>query len=251
MKIFEYGDPANPKIVLIHGFMSPYQILEPYIDAWKDDYFVIVPVLPGHDPANPDEFTSFDSVVNEFCHYYIPKFGDEIFCVYGMSMGGVLAAKLWESGKFKIKKLVMESSPLLSWRNFVIKFMIKNYLDITHKAQKRMPKVLKQAVGSMVTEDKLEIFLELLDKMSDETIVKYIEAVGKFALPENIVCGETEIYYFYGGKINEIVFKQAAKFIKKHYPAAKTYCIKGKGHCEDALIHPEIQIERIEKILKI
>ncbi len=249
MKILKYGRPENPKIILIHGFMSPCQTLQPFIEAWQNDYCVIVPILPGHNPKEPEEFTSFDPCLKEI-EDYCAAFGKEIFALYGMSMGGVFAAKLWQRGNLHINKLIMESSPLLAWENFVIKFMTKYYLSITHRAQKRVPAVLKQAVDTMVTEDNLEPFLHLLDKMSDETIVNYLKEVGEFSLPKNIDCGETEIYYFYGGKINELVFKGAAKFIKKHYPTAKTFCLKGKGHCEDALITPQMQIKRLNKILK-
>ncbi len=248
MNFYEYGDPKNPKIILIHGFLSPYQICEPFIKAFEKDYFITVPVLPGHDPENPEEFISLDKTTEEILDYYIPKFGNEVFAIYGMSMGGVFAAKLLESEKLRIDKIIMESSPLLPWENFVIKFMTKYYLNITHKAQKRVPGVLKQAVGSMVPEDKLSVFLELLDCISDGSIEKYIFEIGKYSLTFGD-SANSQIYYLYGGKINEILFKQAAKKVKKHYPTAKTLCIKGKGHCEDALIHPEIQIGRIKKIL--
>ena len=38
----------------------------------------------------------------------------------------------------------------------------------------------------MVKEKHLEIFLKLLDNMSDTTIVNYLKAVGSFKLPPNI-----------------------------------------------------------------
>ena len=48
MEILEYGDPKNKKIILIHGFQRPYQIWNDYIEYYKNNYFVIVPILEGH-----------------------------------------------------------------------------------------------------------------------------------------------------------------------------------------------------------
>ena len=35
---------------------------------------------------------------------------------------------------------------------------------------------------------------------------------------------------------------------KKHYPNTTVKCFKGKFHCENALFHPEIMIEELDKI---
>ena len=35
---------------------------------------------------------------------------------------------------------------------------------------------------------------------------------------------------------------------KKHYPNTTVKCFKGKSHCENALFHPEIMIEELDKI---
>lgn len=109
----------------------------------------------------------------------------------------------------------MERSPRLGLENFMIKILTIQYLIITHKAQARDKKTVRGAVNSMVTEDKLDIFMELLDHISDTTITNYIREIGKHKLPSNIDTSETEIYYLYGGKINEILFKKSCKVFRK------------------------------------
>ena len=144
----------------------------------------------------------------------------------------------------------MERSPLLRLENFMIKILTTQYLIITHKAQARDKKTVRGAVNSMVTEDKLDIFMELLDHISDTTITNYIREIGKHKLPSNIDTPETEIYYLYGGKINEILFKKVAKFLERNYQNANTMCLSGKGHCEDALLNPNEHIKVLNRVLK-
>lgn len=50
MEILEFGNREHPMLILIHGFESPHQIWEPYIEHYQNDYHVIVPILPGHNP---------------------------------------------------------------------------------------------------------------------------------------------------------------------------------------------------------
>ncbi len=55
MEILEYGNPKNDKIILIHGFQSPYQLWNDYIYYYKNDYCVIVPILAGHNINKNDD----------------------------------------------------------------------------------------------------------------------------------------------------------------------------------------------------
>ena len=59
MEILEFGNKENKKIILIHGFQSPYQVWDEYVKYYEKDYHVIVPILPGHNPKKKEEFISF------------------------------------------------------------------------------------------------------------------------------------------------------------------------------------------------
>ena len=252
MEILEYGNPKNEKIILIHGFQSPYQIWDDYIDYYKNDYCVIVPILAGHNINEKEDFVSFDICAKELEEYYITKYGNKVFAIYGMSMGGILASYIWKNKNIEIEKLILESSPLLSWNKFMTNYFTKWYLNITHKTQNRDERTIKQAIGTIVSEDKVDVFFELFDHLSDKTIINCVQEVGKFNLPSDINTPNTEIYYFYGSKINEILFRKVAHYLKKNYQntTTTTICLKGKGHCEDALINPEEHIKTLYKVLK-
>ena len=109
MEILEYGNPKNNKIILIHGFESPYQIWNDYIEYYKKEYCVIVPILTGHNINENKDFETFDKCVKELEDYYISKYGNKVFAVYGMSMGGVFASVLWQNRNIKIDKLIMDN----------------------------------------------------------------------------------------------------------------------------------------------
>jgi len=250
MEILEFGNKKNKKIILIHGFQSPYQVWEEYIEHYKEDYHIIVPILPGHNPEKKEEFISFKECANEIEDYIISNYGTDVYAIFGMSMGGVLTASIWENKKLNIKKVIFDGSPLVSYNNFVKKFMIKFYIDITHKSQQREQKTLDQAVNNIIPKGKLNYLLQVLDNMSDTTILNYINSVGNFKLSTKIDTPDTDIYYCYGTKMNEMFAKKTAKYMMKNYPSSTILCYKRNGHCEYSLLNPKEMIEDLDVILQ-
>lgn len=248
MEILEYGAKNNKKIILIHGFESPYQIWDDYINYYKENYHIIVPILEGHNSSKKEEFISFDKSVSEIEEYYISRYGNEVYAIYGMSLGGILASKIWENQRIKIEKLIMESSPLVSYGWFMRKILTYNYLWLTHKVQKRDKKTIKKAINTIIPKDKLKYFLQVIDNISDTTIINYVKEIGFYKLSQNIITKNTKIYYYYGTKINELYAKKTSNYIKKNYSSSVIKCFIGKGHCEDSIMHPDIMINELNQV---
>ena len=183
MEILEFGNREKDKIILIHGFETPYQIWEKYIEHYKNSIHIIVPILQGHNPKENEDFVSFEQSAKNIEDYYISRYGKDVFAIYGMSMGGVLTAHLWENKNLNIDKVILENSPLISYNKIMIAMMTKQYLMLTHKTQARDKKIVTRAINSIIPEDKLEEFLEMMDNISDTTIINYIREIGRYKLP--------------------------------------------------------------------
>ena len=249
MKILEFGDTSKRKIILIHGFQCPWQVWEEYIEHYKDDFHVIVPILSGHNPEEKEDFVSFSEDAKALEDCIIPRYGKEMYAVYGMSMGGVLAATLWQNMNLSFEKVIFDGSPLVSLNGFMKGFMKKFYLDITHKSQQRDKKTVEQATKVIIPEDKLEHLLRVLDNMSNATVTNSIGSIAEFKLNSDIATPNTTVYFFHGTAPNEMLAKKSAKYVQKHYPTTVIKRFSGKFHCENALFHPEIMMEELNRIL--
>ena len=248
MEILEFGDKNKRKLVLIHGFQSPYQIWNPYIEHYKKDFYIIVPILPGHNPNQKDDFVSFAETAKEFEDYFISHHGKDVYAVYGMSMGGVLTATLWQNERLAIEKVIFDGAPLMTVNGIVKKIMLRFYLNITHKSQQRDKKTLEQAT-KICPQEYLDYFLGVLDNMSDTTIINCINDIAKFNLRCDINTQNTKIYFYHGTTVNEVLAKKSAKFISKSYSNSTVKCFNGKVHCENALLFPELRIRELDNIL--
>lgn len=197
MRILEYGNINNSTIMLVHGFESPYQIWIDYIEHYKENYHILVPILPGHDVREKSEFNSFDDTAKEIENYCISKSINHIYAIYGMSMGGVVASYLWKNKRLTFEKVILESSPLLPFGKYMTQMLIKQYLSITQKARERNRKVVRNAINSMVTQERMRIFLAVIirKKFSCEIIVTGTDfsTVGGVVVPKLLIKGKIRI----------------------------------------------------------
>lgn len=248
MNVLEFGNKSDRKLILIHGFQMPHQIWDQYIDHYKNDFHILVPIIPGHDPDHAEDFISFPDTAKEFENYYISKHGSEVFAVFAMSMGGVLAATLWQNGALNIEKIIFDGSPLVPTNRFIGKMMLNFYLNITHKTQQRDKKTLEQA-KNIYPQDGFDDFLKVLDAMTDTTIHNCVNGVVNYQLPDDLDVQNTRIYYFHGTKFNELIAKRSAKFISTHYKNSVIKCFQGRSHCENTIFYPQLMLQELDKIL--
>lgn len=250
MQILAFGRETNRKLLLIHGFQVPWQVWTPYIWRYQEDFHVLVPILPGHNPkGKKEDLRSFAEAARDLEEFLLPRWGDRVYAVFAMSMGGVLAATLWENGKLHIDKLIFDGSPLVSFPWLMTKFSLRFYLDVTHKTQKRDKKTVEQA-GSLVPREYLPDFLAVLDSMSDETIINCVNGVGNYRLPNMISAPNPKIYYFHGTTASELFSRQTAKYLLRNYPHNTVVeSFPKAGHCQISLMHPEEMLQALEDIL--
>ena len=241
MKILEFGDTEKRKLVLIHGFQLPWQIWERYIEHYKNDFHIIVPVISGHDTGSREDFVSFAEDAKAIENHVSARCGKDIYAVFGMSMGGVLAATL--------ENVIFDGSPLISLNSVLRLYMKKFYTSITHKAQQRDEKTVSQASGTIIPAEYLGEFLKVLDNMSDTTIHNAIDGIAGFRLKSGTGSSATKLHYFHGTKPNEALAKKTAGYIKKNFPGAEIHCFNGKAHCEYSLLGPEKMLPELDRIL--
>ena len=79
----------------------------------KKKFHIIVPIMSGHNPEVKEDFVSFLSDAREIEDYMLSHYGKNVYTVYGMSMGGVLTATLWQNNKFNPEIMISELDNIL------------------------------------------------------------------------------------------------------------------------------------------
>ncbi len=238
-----FGNPDKKAVILIHGALTPWQSLESMYKHFSEKYYVIVPALDGHTEEEKSEFISIEQQAQKIEQYVKENLGGRVYAVCGFSMGGAIASIIWRNGAIKIRKLIMDSAPILPMGKIPAKIMTSNYLTIIHKSQKRHPKTLENFKKDFLPEKYLEPFLRIADNMSDSSIRNMINSVCSCELCKGIPQKEARILYLHGTKGTEFFQKKCGAQLKKFYPDSRVICFKDTGHCEAAIYKPEKWLE--------
>lgn len=239
MEFHTLGQFGNPVILLIHGVMTPFEIMLPIAEHFKDKYRVIIPALDGHTKRDASTFISIENEADKIEKYLKSKDISEIFCVCGLSLGGAIAHKLLNRGNIMIHNMVLDGAPLVKSPAWLTKIMTNNYLDILRKSKTRDRKTLDNFCRHFLPERYLPHYLSFIDKMSEESIINMLNSVGDSTLDTNLDLISTNLLYLHGTKMNEYLSKKSAKIIAKLYPEATVVCLRGDAHCECAIYEPE------------
>lgn len=91
MNIHEFGKENRESILLIHPSVVKWDYFEYVIPLLEKNYHLIVPALPGYDFEDDSDFTSVEQIAAELNAWLKAKGYEELYAVYGCSMGGSVA----------------------------------------------------------------------------------------------------------------------------------------------------------------
>lgn len=249
MLVYEFTDGNKPLMVLIHGFLTPWQVWTPQIESFKSRYNVYVIALNAHTEVKASEFHSVLEESKEIISWFKEKGVNAVDTLCGISLGGKIAFEIWKSGDLTINNLVLDGAPLVACPKIAVKVMERNYKSIIHKSKARDYKVIANFKKYFLPEKYLESYLKIADLFTDSSIENIVNSVfsgGKIEGSQN----QSRILFIHGTKGNELLSKKSAKEIKKHYPSAETVCFNGDAHCYKAIYQPEKWIATVDDFFK-
>lgn len=244
-----FGDTNNHTIMLIHGVLTPWQIWDDAIRHFSKEYCVIVPALDAHTEEEQNIFESIDKEVSLIEEHIIKNHGGKLFMVCGLSMGGLIAAKLAAKSSIKIEALVLDGAPLKKVPGIAVKIMQNNYISIIRRSKKRDPEIIESFKKTFLPPKYLDPYLKIADNMTDESIRNMIGSVfkGFDFLSFN---PDMKILFMHGTKGNEFISRKAAIKLKKINPQTEIRCYKNHAHAQLACFEPQKWINEVEDFMQ-
>ena len=221
-----FGDTNNQAIMLIHGVLTPWQIWDDAIRHFSKEYCVIVPALDAHTEEEQNIFESIDKEVSLIEEHIIKNHGGKLFMVCGLSMGGLIAAKLAAKSSIKIEALVLDGAPLKKVPGIAVKIMQNNYISIIRRSKKRDPEIIESFKKTFLPPNYLDPYLKIADNMTDESIRNMIT------------------------KGNESISRKAAIKLKKINPQTEIRCYKNYAHAQLACFEPQKWTNEVEDFMQ-
>lgn len=249
MNFHTFGNKNDKSVILIHGVLTPWQVWERQIDFLKEKFYVVVPALDGHIEEYASEYISVEDEAEKIEKYIDEELGGKVYALCGLSMGGVVANRIFERNRTAINNLVLDGAPLVSISAVSNKVMTFSYKSIIHKSKKRDEKTIQNFKRDFLPEKFLESYLKFADTMSDSSIENMIGSVCTSVLTPRENAENTNILFMHGTKGNEVYSKRTANLMKKYYPDMKIKCFDGYKHGELAIYKADEWIETVDTFL--
>ena len=243
MRFLEFGNKKNKAIILIHGYGISWKMWLPQIDVFSEDYFVIVPVLDGHDTEKNSTFTTVEKAATDIIDYVTQLYGKHIFAICGASLGATIAIDVLAQDRLKIDKAIIDGGPVVPMNKFLLSFSIKIRIKQAHRMKKGSKFVRYMFSRTFFPDEMVDEIMKVGAIMTDESCRNlHLSAFG-YSLPASIANVKTDITYWYGSK--EAMFgKKYAKAILKVLPDAKIQVFKGFEHGELCIGNPRLYIKQ-------
>jgi len=249
MIVHEFVDGTKPLMVLVHGFLTPWQVWMPQIEWFKKEYNIYAIALNAHTEEAASEFVSVTNEAAAIERYFREKGIDIIHVLCGISLGGKIAHAIWKNGQLKIHHLIMDGAPLAACPSVAIRMMTKNYKNIIHKSKSRSARVIENFQKYFLPKKYLDSYLKIADLITDQSIENILSSV--FSGSEMITGDQqSRLLFIHGTKGNEILSKKSAELLKKNHRNVQVVCFKGDQHCYKAIYQPEVWIATVSDFLK-
>ncbi|UTR15888.1 alpha/beta hydrolase [Salipaludibacillus sp. LMS25] len=243
MRYLTFGEKQNPVIVLIHGYGISWKMWLPQIESFRHSYFVVVPVLDGHDEENKSDFISVDRSAEAIIDYIENMFQANIFAICGTSLGGTIAVDILAQNKLNVEMAIIDGAPLVPMNKVMLSLATRVRLTQNNRMRNGNRRMIKRMRNMFYPELMAEEVFNICARMSEMTCKNVHQSAFSYVLSPFIKNIQTKMTYWYGSK--EVFFlKKSAEAISQMLPSTQIEVFQGFDHGELCIGNPELYIQK-------
>ena len=246
MKFKTFGLKTNKKIVMLHGGGLSWWALKPLIDIFKEEYYIVTPIIDGHGEDGDTDFISIENSADKLIDYIDREMGGSLYLITGLSIGAQIVCEVLGRRKNIAEKAILESALVIPMKR--IGRLAEMAAFFSHNLVKYRSFSEIQAKTLSLPSDMLENYYLDGMKMSKNSLVNMIRSNSTYQMPESIIESEAEILIVYGSKEPKIIIK-SAELLSSKIDGSKKYVAEGMGHGEISLKNGEIYREILDNFM--
>ena len=245
MYIHEYGSEEKPTIILLAPMLISgeelYKLASPH---FAGQYHIIAPDQGGHGRAGA--YIGADEEYGELKRFLLERGFRQISLLYGASLGGAVAYRLFLDSDFEVARLWFDSvmlssnAPFLEWftRNLFRKYK-KRLARKNYKVSDILIKMYGYDFARMMTKN--------FERITPNDIDAICYACSHYDLRELTDAEQKKMHFDFGDR--DFDLKYSRKTISAYMPEAELTIRKGYIHCGYMAAHPQEYVEQIEAFI--
>ena len=223
-----FGMSDKPPLMLIHGLGMTWQCFKEIIPLLEEDYFLILPVLDGHNPQNHSTFQSVSDTAEKIETYIDNNFQGHLASLLGFSLGGTIVIEMLTRQKVKFDQVILDS-PCLETMGIFKRTYASMWISQLNKfvKGKDISGFLKKVNGS---HDVSNYYLSLFFHLSPKTIQNACREAYSYPIPAALAEVSSRMVYWHGDR--DANATGSAKAMKVLLPSMRIRIFGGLGQGE-------------------
>lgn len=249
MLFYEFGNTSSQSILLIHGLGICWHQLKSLYEPLSLHYHIIVPALDGHtlDAENKPIsscFSTLDSQAEQVEQYLLQHSINQLHTIYGISLGGTIAARLSERANIAIDRLIIDAGTIYNHLpNWAIK-LSANFQVLNCHLTLRLYKLYQVLFRSPYYHAFVEGVYLTYPIGGATTISNAYKAVFTYTA-HTLNAKQVEFWY---GKKESWLQRPVSQHILTIRPDAQIHVFPNMNHAQLLLEHPDEILKRISNL---
>lgn len=239
MRIDEFGCKNKRTVVMLHGLAMSWRMFRRSIELLAREFHILAVTVPGHDLEDGSEFTSVEAITVQLEDELLDRGLRDVFCLYGLSMGGALALRMLANGRVHFQYAVIDGGitpyelPWLVTRLILLKDVAMTLLGRSSRRLLAMAFPPGRYAPEMA-----DGMFRLLRHMPVRGIWRAYDSTDNYTMPTPFPALDTHIAYWYGSE-EKRERKLDIQYMARHIPDVQFEEIPGVAHAELICTHPE------------
>lgn len=247
MRFKEFGNRGqSPTILLIHGLFVSWELFNPLVERLQGTYHIIVPMLDGHiyDDGKSEKscFTTIDAAAQEIAAYLGSIGCDKVHLLYGISLGGGIAARFAEMGAVPVENLIIDAGPILPYGKLFTE-ICAYYQAANCWCTYHFRRLYKMLFPSHYIRYAIDEVAKTFPSGGVRTPINVYRSLFAYRLQH--ISEETKVAFWYGSK-EAWVMKRCADHLQTLRPDAAIEVLPRMQHAQLIIDHPDTVAEKIE-----
>lgn len=236
-----------PSIIFLHGGGLSAWSLTPLVNAFKNDFHVVTPIIDGHGADGAELFVSISDSAAKLIDYIDANHGGKVFALAGLSIGAQIVTEVLSQRADIAQYAIIESAlvyPLKAVSKLTIPLFQLSYGFIRKRWFSKL-----QANSLNLPENLFETYYRDSLKMSKQSLINMTLSNGSYSLKKEIANTKAKVLILVGEKEIPIMLKSAQK-LKETIPTSELYIAPAMKHGQLSLQYPLQYAALLEKLFK-
>lgn len=246
MVTVEFGKQNKDVVILLHGGGLSWWNYRDVAEVLKENYHIVIPLLPGHAGSDKD-FTTIEDCAKDLIAYIDREYGGSVSFIGGLSLGGQILVEMLAVRSDICKYALIESALVtpMKMTHALVKPMMDSSFGLINKEwfARLQFKYLK------MKPDLFNDYYRDTCKITKENMISFLKANSSYSVKKELEDTKAKVSVFVGKKEAGNMIR-SARLLHEMIPGSNLTVMEGFAHGEFSVNYAFEYAKRVDQMMK-